>query len=664
MPDYEKLTVIKLRDELVARGLSKAGLKAALVQRLVEADAQSERTEPAANESSKRIQDDETRTRAPTRVPQAVREPENKGHAADSTPQSFGQQEDQLEVAGTGKGPPLYKPDEIERAQCQTGQMQEDENLQEQVPNTLTDSSSNDSIPNGMQSGDSSAKLNGTMKEPELQIPISVQSQTGDVQAMEDKAVTSTQTSLPGDELLEDSNKRKRRSQSPPPSSVENTQKKLKANNGRPLVQLPEDTTEDCANRQARPGDQSLRPEPTYAQESDTQNNGRMSSNEASKLADINTSTTVGRRDTEGVPSQQTQSSASEDLDPMKERNVTPTHVKSVGSPMKSSPPDTRFRNLFTTSAHLEHAAHHPNVEETPVSPALHPATSALYIRELMRPLKLENLRDHVIALATPPDTTVNPNILTDFFLDSIRTHCLVGFENISAASRVRSGLHDRVWPNERDRRQLWVDFVPEEKLKSWIDVERTAGSGRGHPSKRWEVVYEDGQSGINASLQEVGSNSRGLRAVKPSKWDANQSLQVTGPWISGSEPRNTQPRPDSGKGFQALDDLFTSTVAKPKLYYLTVSKAEADRRFATLAAGRGVGRGGGGGRGRGGGRGDAMRRFSFEEGSIVDNGPEFGRGGGYGRGGSYAGSYRGRVRAFRADASRGDTWKERRSGY
>ena len=649
MPDYEKLTVIKLRDELIARGLPKAGLKAALVQRLIEADAQSERTEPAANESSKRSQDDESRTRAPKVVPQAAREPESKDHAVNSTPQSFGQQEDQLEVADTGDGPALYKADEIERAQYQTGQMQEDKNHQEQAPNTPMDSSSNDLIPNGKQSEDLPKNPNGTMKEPELQLPISVQSQTGDVRAIEDKAEMSTQTSFPGDELLEDSHKRKRRSQSPPPSSVENTQKKLKANNGRPLVQLPEDTTEDCTNQQV------IRPEPTYAQESDTQNNGHKSSG-VSKPASISTSTTVGRRDTEGVSSQQTQSSALEDLDPMKERNVTPTHVKGVGSSMKSSPSDTRFRNLFTAPAHLEHASHHPNAEETPVSPALHPATSALYIRELMRPLKLENLRDHLIALATPPDTAVNPNIVTDFFLDSIRTHCFVGFENISAASRVRSGLHDRVWPNERDRRQLWVDFVPEETLKIWIDIERTAGSGRGHPSKRWEVVYEDGQSGINASLQEVGSNSRGLRAVKPSRLDDNQGLQVTGPRISGSKPRDTQLRPDSGKGFQALDDLFKSTVAKPKLYYLPVSKAEADRRFATLAAGRGGGRDGG--------RGKEMRRFSFEEGSIVNNGPEFGRGGAYGRGGSYAGSYRGRVRAFRADASRGDSWKERRSGY
>lgn len=653
MPDYEKLTVIKLREELVARGLPKAGLKAALVQRLNEADAQSEKLEPAASEPSVGNQDDESVDRAATWVSQAPREP-GINNAADDRPQSRDHDADKLNVADMGDRSSINNPDDFVRLQNQTEDAQEHEQFKDQAPDSPTEPSGYAPIPNGTQSEDLSEKANEKILEPELQLPTPAQTQIGDVQVAVDKAGVSIQTWPTGDGFSEDSRKRKRRSQSPPPPSVEITQKKLKTNSGRPLVELPEDLSLDCTNQKAGPGDKSSQLDPIHAQEKDTQHNGHTCSNGESKLAKITTPATLEKPDAEGISLSQTHSSTLEDLDSMKERNATPKDAKRISSPMKPSPSDTRFKNLFTIPANLDPAfqqSHYADAEEKTVSPALHPATSALYIRELMRPLKLESLRDHLIALATPPDTAVNPHIVTEFFLDAIRTHCLVGFGSISAASRVRSGLHDRIWPNERDRRQLWVDFVPEEELKSWIDLERTEGNSRGHPSKRWEVVYKDEQSGIKASLQEVGSNSGGLRAVKPLRLAAGQIMQVAEPRASGSEPRNTQLRPDSGKGFQALDDLFTSTAAKPKLYYLPVKKAEANGRLAKLAAGRG------------GGRGDEMRRFSFEEGSIVDNGPELGRGG-YGRGGNYSGSYRGRGRGYRADVSRGDRWREWRTGY
>ncbi|KAL9077518.1 MAG: hypothetical protein Q9161_000364 [Pseudevernia consocians] len=659
MPEYDKLTVVKLRDELIARGLPKTGLKAALVQRLVEADAQSEKPELAANELTERIQEDESVTKAVLSTPRALSEPEDTDHAADDAPQSREQYKDRLKVADVAdEDDPRYEPNELVWAQPQTGQMQEDQRLEEQAPQSLREPPGYVSTPEGTQSEKLSGKTNENSKEPELPLPTPVQTQTGEVQAAENKPGELTQTSLTGDEILEDSRKRKRRSQSPPPSSLQSTQKKMKADNGRPLVELPEDSMAAHANPEDRLNDVSSRPDLTDVQESDAQTNGHTCSNGDSKLAQISTSATVGQTHAEGISHSQTDSSTLEEMGRPKDRNATPTQVKSVESPLKPSPSDTRFRNLFTAPANLEPAfqrSQYPDAEDKIVSPALHPATSALYIRELMRPLKIESLRDHLIALATPPGTAVNPDIVKDVFLDSVRTHCLVGFESISAASRVRSGLHDRVWPNERDRRQLWVDFVPEEKLKKWINVEQTAGSGRGHSSKRWEVVYDDDENGIKAYLQEVGLNGGGLRAAQPPKVDAGQGVQAAppsfGPRISGSEPRSSQPRPDSGKGFRALDDLFTSTAAKPKLYYLPVSKAEADGRLAKLAAGRG------------GGRGDEMRRFSFEEGSIVDNGPEFGKGG-HGRGGGYLGSYRGRGRGYRGDASRGDSWRDRRLGY
>ena len=642
MPDYDKLTVIKLRDELVARGLPKTGLKAALVQRLIEADAQPEKSNSPTFESSKNGQQDEGVTGMAPSVPPSLRESECSDRAAVVPLQSGKQDKEKLNAAdGEAKVTSLQESEKQVRAQYHKGEMQKDEHHNEQIQDSFTSTSTQVEL--------SGRKL-ALAKEPELQLSTSTQTRN-DVEAAEDKTEVSTQTSLTGAEILEDSRKRKRRSQSPPPSSTGNTQKRLKTRNGRPLVELPEDHRAECAEQQERPNDEQPQPNPTEFPESATQTNGHTCSKEESTRAIPSTPATI-RPGAQAMPHSLTHSSPLEDLASPMERNATPTPVDGVQTPSKPSPSNTRFRNLFMSPADLEPASqtsHHLNAEEKIVRPALHPATSALYIRDLMRPLKLENLRDHLITLATPPGTAINPDIVTEFFLDSIRTHCLVGFENISAASRVRSGLHDRVWPNERDRRQLWVDFVPEEKLKTWVNVERTASSGRGHPSKRWEVVYEDEGSGIKAYLQEIGSNSGGLRAAPPAPLDAVQIVKATGYRPSAPEQRS-QARRDNGNGFRALDDLFTSTAAKPKLYYLPIPKAEADRRLAKLAAGRG------------GGREDEMRRFSFEEGSIVDNGPEFGKA--YKRGGGRSGSYRGRGRVYRVDASRAESWRERRTEY
>ena len=644
MPDYEKLTVVKLRDELTARGLPKTGLKAALVQRLIEADARSENTESIANNLSETSREDGSVIQAAGSGP--PRGSRDDGHTADDVPQVKEQDKDtnELEAADVAVEDASLSERNVLLQTRPQKEVQEAEQLGEQASGNSIEPHRRVVSQNGTLGEELSKDSDKSAIESDigLSVPAKTHRDILEVQVSEDNMAESNQTMLTGDEVSEDSRKRKRRSHSPPPSSLENTQKRLKADTSRPLVELPED----------------IITEHTGTEQSDARANGHTYTSGESEGVEASTCTTVGQTDSNNsIQQSQIEDSALSEMGTPKEKVVGATEIQNMEPPVNSLPPDTRFKNLFTAPANLGPASQHhsfPDAEDKTVSPAVHPATSALYIRELMRPLKIESLRDYLIALATPPDTTVDPDIVIDFFLDSVRTHCFVRFENISAASRVRSGLHDRVWPNERDRRQLWVDFVPEEKVKKWINVEQTAGTGRGQPSKRWEVVYKDGGDGIKAYLQEVGSNGGGFRSSQSAKVDAGESLRVTppsGPRISALEARTSQTKLDGGQGFKALDDLFRSTAAKPKLYYLPVSKVEADRRLAKLAEGRG------------GGRGDEMRRFSFEEGSLVDNGPEFGRGG-YGRRGGYLGSFRGRGRGPRGDAPRGDSWRDRRSGY
>ena len=655
MSDYDKLTVVKLREELVQRGLPKTGLKAVLVQRLLEADAQSHNADadpgkaspqPALEphqeievvtlETSAPAEEDETENvsgnDAPLHVEQKPQEPETTA-AKNYTTVARDPEKDSSEDADALQDNPhpgrpstdIAEQPSISKSldeDARPEQNLDSENLPEKPTEVVThpDSVSRPATPTETVS---------TQTEREVTI-----------------APTSAQVSITGEELQEDRRKRKRRSQSPPPSSTEVTQKRLKADDGRSHINLPEDSTI-----------RNLLPEKTTENSrshSTGSSNVKIDSLEAngyaegSKLANSGITASGEQEDTDrDAPTLNGLASS--------EPHVTPPKMKSTQPFIKASPSDARFKNLLAPSSKPlseDRQTQPPESEDRAIDAALHPATSALYIRELMRPLKAESIRDHLVSLATPADAPIDPNVVTDFFLDSIRTHCLAGFNSISAASRVRSGLHDRIWPNERDRRALWVDFVPEEKLKKWIDVEENAPTGRGQPSKRWEVVYEDEDGYIKAYLQEVGSNSGGLRTAQPAKGDTGQGVQGAPSGSRTKEPQS-QARPDHGKSFKALDDLFKSTNAKPKLYYLPAPRAEVERRQERLSAGRG------------GAGNDEMRRYTFEEDVIVDKGPEFGnRGGRGGRGGGYSGSYRGRGGGYRGETYRGDFRRDRRPAY
>lgn len=183
---------------------------------------------------------------------------------------------------------------------------------------------------------------------------------------------------------------------------------------------------------------------------------------------------------------------------------------------------------------------------ERPVSPAMHPATSAIYIKNLMRPLKEDVLEQYLIELATPPSQQPNRDVIVDVFLDNIKTHAFAQFDTISAASRVRSALHDQVWPDERERKPLWVDFIPTEKVRDWIDQEKAAGQGRGNFA-RFEVIYETDNDGkITATLEELGPEAARQTARPPPTGPA--SSIPTGPRNLGVEGAPLGPRGSGGR--------------------------------------------------------------------------------------------------------------------
>ncbi|KAK0643657.1 hypothetical protein B0T16DRAFT_187386 [Cercophora newfieldiana] len=260
--------------------------------------------------------------------------------------------------------------------------------------------------------------------------------------------------------------------------------------------------------------------------------------------------------------------------------------------------------------------------EDRHVAPSEHPATSALYIKNFMRPLRENTLRDYLCELAAPRGSEPDPDAVEDFFLDQIRTHALVRFRSTSAASRVRVALHGQVWPNERERKELWVDFVPPEKVAEWANQEQTEG-GRG---TRWEVRYDFDHDG-NATARLANVDSEPPR--QPSRLQpppvAPVSSIPTGPsrQYGGVEGAPLGPR---GRGtaayrqdsFPAAGGEWKQTRTRPSLPYKPVAQDLADRRLDNMRSYYTKDRN------RDLGREDEINRYTFEnQDGFVDRGKE-----------------------------------------
>lgn len=572
MADYSKWKVNDLKAELKRRGIAQTGLrlKQQFIDKLEEADAGGavETGEQAAGEETQGQESAGQETQEqPEQQPEQSQQPEQT-EQAEQQPERDEQPID---------APQESKPEEQATAQTQaTGVQNGEAESRDEKP---TDETPRDEPVTEEEQPEKKADQEQPEKAQEQEQPKESEPPTNEPK---------TSDEAPSAEEAEDQRKRKRRSQSPVLSAEAVANKKAKAQDESPRVLLPEDREGLSTEEQLAANDAAAPPVPAGGGEEEE-----------------------ARPRKDAAPKQ-----------------------------------DARFKGLFAgTERELARPVSPPpdtEMKDAEVEPALHAATAALYIGGLMRPLQLVALRNHLISLASAPGSSPNAEVIVDFYLDSIKTHCFARFSSVSAASRVRAALHATVWPNERNRKALFVDFIPESKVQPWIDLEEDSRNRSG-PAPRWEVRYNrTDDDSIEATLDEVDPRSATAHTQPPSR-GRRDSFQQDGFRAPPSGPRAdrerhpppppapvpAESRPSRpGQGFKPLDELFKSTSAKPKLYYLPVSREMADRRLDRfddlLQKGSFPRRGG-----------DETRRITFEDGDyFVDNGPEFAGGaGGAGRG-------------------------------
>lgn len=558
MSDFSSMKVADLKAECKKRGIPQTGLrlKQHFIDKLTELDSQPEQSESEAAPSAEETT--ESQPPAPVATSQ-VQEPQ---------PEQLQTESEQLEEQ------PIAQPEEapepaLPSQKDQDGQKQVEEPTQEEtstsaevklqqveeVAKPAEETQTENPVPEDQQSP--AAPFHPQNEKAEEAVKPEQKSTPQATQISE--ANTGLSTPLPAEEALEDTRKRKRRSHSPAPTAEEIANRKARAEETVPRV------LKDEQGQVAR--DEGL-------------HDAKLEGQDAVK------------EETENPPVE-----------------ITDLHK----APTKQ---DARFRGLFAPGAEPASTQQDVSMQDAEATPALHAATASLYIDGLMRPLQPMVLQKHLVSLAsTPEDGGSDP--ITEFHLDSIKTHCFVSFTSIAAASRVRSAIHGNVWPpNERNRKNLRADFIPDEKIKEWIRTEEESRDRAG-PAVRWEVRYDTSGEETTATLAEVGSTPSGRRE---SGFNRTPPL---GPRrdIEQLERRasHAPPAPPSqpGQGFKPLDELFESTTTKPKLYYLPVPREVADKRldqFDELIRKGTFPRPGG----------DEMRRITFEnDDQFVDIGPE-----------------------------------------
>jgi hypothetical protein len=589
MSDYSSWKVADLKAECKKRGIPQTGLrlKQQFIDKLTEVDSQTNQDETEAAAPAKEITEPQPSVPdAVSEAPASQPEPPQNEEPEQSNGQPTTQTEDTL-VAAPGSD------------QAQDGEKRTDEPTQgetgtapdvklpqaEEATTTAEAAQAEEAVPNDQKSpaAPSQQPVDEATQDAKDEEPVKPEEKSTPSAPQTSGFNTELSTPLLAEETLEDTRKRKRRSQSPAPSLEEIVNRKARAKETAPHELSKDDQ-----------GLTSVNPEAEKAAEDQTDNE--------------------------------------------RAESLTDTHKTSIKQ-------DARFRDLFAPAAASPQRASPPRditMQDAEVTPALHAATSTLYIDGLMRPLQPTALRNHLASLASAPGTKESETIV-DFYLDSIKTHCFVSFSSLTAASRVRSAIHGTVWPNERNRKNLRADFIPDEKIKEWIQVEEESRDRAG-PAVRWEVTYETTDDDeITATLAEVGSAPSGRRESgfnrTPPLGPRRDMEQLA------RRPSNVAPAPPSrpGQGFKPLDELFESTTTKPKLYYLPVPRSIADKRldqFDELIRKGTFPR-----------RGDEMRRITFEnDDQFVDVGPErFGPGPRSGPG------PRGRGRGGRG---RGDSWR------
>ncbi|CDW54570.1 RRM 5 and SAP domain containing protein [Trichuris trichiura] len=175
-----------------------------------------------------------------------------------------------------------------------------------------------------------------------------------------------------------------------------------------------------------------------------------------------------------------------------------------------------------------------------PVSPTQKHPTKVVRITGLSRPFAVRTLRDTMALFGSFSNT--------HFWINKIRSVCIVQYDSLESAVNAREALHKVRWP-KTNQHFLHVDFGCEG------DVEYLNGEGRDDMN--------------NYPL------TKARRAGDGRRFEGSESSRSASREDETEYLKDSSPEVDRALD---LDNLFKKTKSKPTIYYLPYTKEEAER--------------------------------------------------------------------------------------
>ncbi|KAG1688198.1 Apoptotic chromatin condensation inducer in the nucleus [Nymphon striatum] len=186
------------------------------------------------------------------------------------------------------------------------------------------------------------------------------------------------------------------------------------------------------------------------------------------------------------------------------------------------------------------------------------PPSSVILISNLVRPFTVNQLKE----LLAKTGKICNEK---GFWIDKIKSKCLVKYESTDDAIKTRNSLHDTKWPASNPK-LLSVDYSTEEALD--IRLEHTNHSGpisKPEKEKERKLERKKPQDESSAPIREW---DRHKLTQSPDRNDRHKRRRHS----SGHDKREETSTKEEEPPAKLLDDLFRKTKATPCIYWLPLT--------------------------------------------------------------------------------------------